>query len=165
MAAWRIGLAGLVVSCLLVSGCGDPPTKVGDVCQTDDHCGAIEDGFALTCDHSIPGGACAVEGCTPDDFTTEDVSEDEGTCPAGSRCVREGEDLFVCRRACSQQSDCGEVIVCRKRCELVGEEEKCHTECKNEMECAPFWDMDRSAVPENAPRACILKGRLYRTRD
>jgi hypothetical protein len=100
----------------------------------------------------------------------------------------------VCRRECSQQSDCNEVIVCASNPEKTREcikdctdpeascESKCASdqecmdkcnaclqkclemkECKNAMECAPFWDMDRSDVPEGAPRACILRDRLYRS--
>lgn len=159
----------LLSSVALVAGCGDPPTKVGDVCQIDDHCGGTEASFALVCDTTIPGGACMVEGCTPDDPATE-ADEDDGTCPDGSRCVRECPEGVkncpeeqarnVCRRTCDQQSDCGEVIRCREVCETVDEVEKCKVECKNEMECTPFW----SPLPEDAddpPRACILKGRLF----
>jgi hypothetical protein len=106
-----------------------------------------------------------VTGCTPDDPLTEDTNEEVG-CPEGSRCVKEvlclaGAECEVCRRTCDQQSDCGEVIVCRERCETVDNVEKCSIECKNEMECTPFW----SPLPEEAddpPRACILKGRLYK---
>jgi hypothetical protein len=147
---------------LLLAGCGDPPTKVGDVCQRNEHCGAEEDGFSLVCDTGIFGGSCTVQGCTSDDHTTPAVDEDEGTCPADSRCVREGEEDYYCRRTCNQQSDCGEVIVCREVCKEEEDVEVCSEECKNEMECSPFWDMDRDEVPEDAPRACIMKRALYR---
>jgi hypothetical protein len=162
-------LVVVLSSVALITGCGDPPTKVGDVCQIDDHCGGTEGTFTLACDISIPGGACMVQGCTPDDPATE-ADEDDGSCPDGSRCVVEcpegvrncdtEEAMYLCRRSCDQQSDCGEVIVCRERCETVDEVEKCSIECKNEMECTPFW----SPLPEEAddpPRACILKGRLF----
>lgn len=151
---------------LLLAGCGDPPTKIGDVCQNAGHCGDKEGEFDLVCDTGIPGGSCTVKGCTPDDHTTPAVAEDEGTCPADSRCVREVDKTTVyrdyCRRSCNQQSDCGEVIVCREVCKEEDGEEVCSEECKNEMECSPFWDMDRDEVPEDAPRACIMKRALYR---
>ena len=166
---WVI-LVVVLSSVALVAGCGDPPTKVGDVCQIDDHCGATEGDFTLACDITIPGGACMVQGCTPDNPATE-ADEDDGSCPDGSRCVVEcpmgaancdaAAAMNLCRRTCDQQSDCGEVIVCRERCETVDNVEKCSIECKNEMECTPFW----SPLPEDAedpPRACILKGRLYK---
>lgn len=146
----------------LLAGCGDPPTKVGDVCQVDLHCGAAEDGFDLECDNGIPGGSCTVMGCTSDDPDTPAVDEDEPTCPSGSRCVREGETDYFCRRSCNQQSDCGEVIKCNLVCKEEDGEEVCNEECKNEMECSPFWDMNRDDVPEDAPRACIMKRALYR---
>jgi len=163
---WVI-LVVVLSSVALIAGCGDPPSKVGDVCQIDDHCGGTEGSFALACDTSIPGGACMVTGCTPDDPATPDVNEDDGTCPDGSRCVKEivcpdgASECNLCRRTCDQQSDCGEVIVCKEVCETVDNVEKCETKCKNEMECTPFW----SPLPEGAddpPRACILKGRLYK---
>lgn len=197
---WVI-LVVLTSSIALIAGCGDPPTKVGDVCQIPDHCGGTEGTFALTCDTSIPGGACMVEGCIGDDPLTE-ANEDDGSCPDGSRCVKEVECpdeaavCFRCRRTCDQQSDCGEVIVCRERCETVDNVEKCSIECKNEMECTPFWspllesddcdNMETSCLNEcgeedqacedictadkkrcnsradDPPRACILKGRLYK---
>ncbi len=146
---------------IIVAGCGDEPTKVGDVCLVDEHCGAAESGFTLFCDNGIPGGSCSVLGCTSDDPTTDDA-EDQGTCPDSSRCVREGESDYYCRRSCNQQSDCGEVIVCSEVCKVEEEVEICSEECKNEMECSPFWDMDRDDVPEDAPRACIMKRALYR---
>ncbi|MFC1655118.1 hypothetical protein ACFL2F_04865 [Myxococcota bacterium] len=163
-------LVVLMSSIALIAGCGDPPTKVGDVCQIDDHCGGTEGTFELACDITIPGGACMVQACTADDPLTE-TNEDDGSCPDGSRCVIEcpmnakecpvEQSMNICRRTCDQQSDCGEVIVCRERCETVDNVEKCSIECKNEMECTPFW----SPLPEDAddpPRACILKGRLFK---
>jgi hypothetical protein len=166
---WAIFIV-LLSSVALVAGCGDPPTKVGDVCQIDDHCGGTEGSFALVCDITIPGGSCMVQGCTPDNPVTEDIDEDDGTCPDGSRCVIEcpmgvkdctaEESMNVCRRTCDQQSDCGEVIVCKEKCETVDEVEKCSIECKNEMECTPFWSPLPDEV-DDPPRACILKGRLY----
>jgi hypothetical protein len=162
----------------LVCGCGDPPTQIGEVCQTDQHCGATEGTLTLTCDHLIPGGSCTVSTCTVDDPTTE-MAEDEASCPTGSRCVREhtyrfqdenicrGTDIkkcfgtedtrLVCRRECGQQSECNEVILCGKKCETVDEVEVCEEEYKNRMECVPFW----SVIPEDnddAPRACVLFG-------
>jgi hypothetical protein len=164
-------LVVLLSSAALVTGCGDLPTKVGDVCQIDDHCGGTEGTFELACDLTIPGGSCMVQGCTPDKPDTPDINEDDGTCPDGSRCVREcpmgaktcdiEDALDLCRRTCDQQSDCGEVIVCGIVCETVEGKETCKEKCKNEMECTPFW----SPLPEDAddpPRACILKGRLYK---
>ena len=167
---WVI-LIMLLSSLALVAGCGDPPTKVGDVCQIDDHCGGAEGTFELACDVTIPGGVCMVQGCIAD---IPDTPEDEGdgSCPDGSRCVVECPlgakecdielAMNLCRRTCDQQSDCGEVIVCGIVCETDDEgKETCSEKCKNEMECAPFW----SPLPEDAedpPRACILKGRLYK---
>ena len=205
---WVI-LVVVLSSLVLVAGCGDPPTKVGDVCQIDDHCGGAEGTFELACDISIPGGVCMVQGCTADDKATPE-DEDDGTCPDGSRCVMEcPEDddacangdiewsLNLCRRTCDQQSDCGEVIVCGIVCETDDEGvETCSEKCKNEMECAPFWspllesgDCDQMEVAcltecgdedqtckdkcstdkkqcksraDDPPRACILKGRLFK---
>jgi len=147
------------------------PTKVGDVCQIDEHCGGTEGDFTLACDTTIPGGVCMVQGCTADDPATE-ADEDDGSCPGGSRCVAEcpagvtecpiAQATNICRRTCDQQSDCGEVIVCGTVCETNDDgKETCSEKCKNEMECAPFW----SPLPEDAddpPRACILKGRLFK---
>ena len=187
----KLGMFLLVMG-ILSSGCGDEPTKVGNVCQTDQHCGGTEATFQLFCDNSIPGGYCTIDNCIMDDPETEDIAEDKESCPEGSRCVREGEDSFLCRKECSQQNDCGEVIVCRANPEEIDEciedctddlftcdlkcgsnsecldecakcVEKCEdiVECKNEMECAPFWDLPLEDTPDDAPRACILKNRKY----
>jgi hypothetical protein len=166
------------------AGCGDLPTRVGDFCQTDQHCGSGEQSFTLTCDHNMPGGSCTVTECTPDDPDTLDVAEDETSCPAGSRCVLElartsnkclgaSETHLVCRRSCEQQSDCAEAILCGKSCELVDDKEVCHEECKNRMMCVPFWGhlpdyenwpdparkADAEKAAENPPRACVLYGK------
>lgn len=160
---------------LAVASCGEPATRVGSVCQTSDHCNKTEDNLALTCDNSIPGGSCTVTPCTPDDPATPDA-EDRASCPEGSRCVREcpagvrcdglaRQTVLACRRACSQQADCHEVIVCAPVCSpLDGGGEECHEECKNQMECIPFWDLSASelAAKDDPPRACVLKGRHYR---
>jgi hypothetical protein len=152
----------------LVCGCGDPPTQIGEVCQSDQHCGAAEGTLTLTCDHSIPGGSCTVSTCTVDDPATPEVAEDETSCPTGSRCIREHihsgkkcrgteETRYVCRRECGQQSECNEVILCGEKCEMVDDVEVCQEECKNRMECVPFW----SVIPEDnddPPRACVLFG-------
>jgi len=179
--AW-LSFAGCLVIAAL-AGCGDLPTRVGDVCQTDEHCGSGEQNFTLTCDHAVPGGSCTVRECTPDDPDTLDLTEGETSCPAGSRCVLElarmtnkclgaTETRLVCRRSCEQQSDCGEAILCGKSCEMVDDKEVCHEECKNSMMCVPFWNhlpdyenwpdttrkSDAQEAAENPPRACVLYG-------
>jgi hypothetical protein len=171
-------LIALPVSMVLALGaasCGEPATRVGGVCQTSDHCGGGENNLALVCDNSIPGGSCTVTPCTPDDPATPEA-EDKTSCPEGSRCVREcpagvrcdsvdRETVLVCRRGCSQQADCHEVIVCGPVCTpLDGGGEECHEECKNQMECIPFWDLASAELSEkdDPPRACVLKGRHYR---
>lgn len=147
---WVI-LVVVLSSVALIAGCGDPPTKVGDVCQMDEHCGGTEGSFNLLCDVSIPGGSCVVENCTPEepppDKDTPDVPEDEGTCPSGSRCIREcpqgaeacleTEIRNVCRRSCDQQSDCGEVIVCRWKYDKADacKEDCCTEECNGNEIC------------------------------
>jgi hypothetical protein len=162
---------GIIVLALwglaLVGGCSDLPTMVGEVCQTDDHCGGQEESLTLTCDHAVPGGSCTVSECTPDNPDTEAL-EDEMSCPQGARCVQEHVTFakkcrgteptrFVCRRECEQQSDCGEVILCGLKCEIVDDEEVCEEECKNRMECVPFWSSIPADVDE-PPRACVLYG-------
>jgi hypothetical protein len=149
----------------ITGGCSDVPTRVGDVCQIDDHCGGAEGSLSLKCDNSIPGGACTVESCTMDNPDTTDVAEDLQSCPEGSRCVREGANLYLCRRACEQLSDCREVIVCGQKCETDDNGvETCSQECKNNMECTPFWDLPDETLKTmtpSPPRACILKGHRF----
>jgi len=146
---------GIALAVLLLAGiqggCGTP-TRVGEVCQTNDHCGKEGD-FQLTCDLSVPGGTCALVGCTPDDPTTTGVAEDEDSCPEGSRCVKEGTNVNICRRSCSIPTDCREAVYCAQECADQGN--SCKTKCKNHMQCLPFWQM--ATVPEDAPRACIFK--------
>jgi hypothetical protein len=167
---WVI-LVGLLFSPALIAGCGDLPTRVGDVCQIDDHCWGTEGSFEFVCDVTIPGGVCMVPGCTPDDPATEE-NEDDGSCPNGSRCVVEcpqdaeecpiEQTMNICRRDCDQQSDCGEVIVCNTVCNPDEEGiEICKEECQNEMKCTSFW-VPLPEDEEDSPRACILKGRLYK---
>jgi len=176
-------ILALLAVVALSAGCGDPPTMVGEVCQTDDHCGGSEQDLSLTCDHSVPGGSCTVTECELDNPDTLDVAEDLETCPEGSRCVREfirtapkcdkdTETRLVCRRSCTQQGDCGEVILCDPSCKEVDGEEVCSTECKNRIMCVPFWshmpdpedyqdpedEAAAEAAAEEPPRACIVYG-------
>jgi hypothetical protein len=168
---------------LLLPGC-EPATHIGDPCQLDPHCGGREDNLDLECDNTIPGGSCTVADCTLDDPATAGA-EDASSCPSGSRCVQEckvevkcqtiggqqscawacksdGSTALRCRRACQQQSDCREVIVCGPKCEMVEDQEVCHQECTNHSECVRFWPLPSSELDEltDAPRACVQKGTL-----
>jgi len=138
--------------------CGSPPTKIGNDCQTDAHCGGQESQLTLTCDHTIPGGSCTVDSCTPDDPATVKVDESDG-CPDGARCVTEKDDRNVCRRACERSVDCGEVVLCAEACASEGS--GCKTECKNRMLCLPFrakQSQETDEEYEKIPRTCLVEG-------
>jgi len=166
----------VTVVSLLGSGC-DLPTRVGSVCQLDQHCGGKEGELQLVCDHQLPGGLCTVEGCTPDNPDTLDVAEDAASCPPGTRCVLEksplmhrcktsGEVRAVCRPQCTHRGECPEVMFCGTRCFEQNGEEVCVEECPNRMECVPFWthlpdpnaSEEAKKQAENPPRACVLYG-------
>lgn len=170
-------VAGLLPGLLALS-CNGPASRIGQVCQQDQHCGGEEEGLTLSCDFQTPGGSCTVTDCTPDDPDTLDVAEDEQSCPAGSRCVREKNPLsyrckgatetrLVCRPECGQRGDCPEVIVCSQKCTSDDNgNETCQEVCENRMECVPFWShlpdanlsAEAAAAAENPPRACVLYG-------
>ena len=122
----RMGLPTLigVLGALVVLGCGDPPSLVGQACQTDDHCGT-EAGQALTCDHAIPGGYCTLTGCDP---------ESPQACPKGAMCVTEA-DATACRQVCKTVLDCREVIACNPDPDCDPAQEKCGQVCENAMAC------------------------------
>jgi hypothetical protein len=61
---------------------------VGALCQDDAACAG-----AATCLGAMPGGYCAIEGCTA------------GSCPAGAACVKFDGEL-MCLQACNGDGDC-----------------------------------------------------------
>ncbi len=122
---WWMGMTAAAVA-LLASGCGDPPSLVGEPCQTDDHCGT-EAGLALTCEHAVPGGYCTLIGCDPEVTTS---------CPKGSICVAQG-DSTACLRSCETVLDCREVIACRPDPDCDPGLEQCDQQCDNRMQCVP----------------------------
>jgi len=111
---------------LVVMSCGDPPSLVGQPCQTDDHCGT-EAGLDLTCDHAVPGGYCTLAGCDPDA---------PSGCPQGSLCVTEA-DTTACRLLCETVLDCREVMACGPDPDCDPALETCHQVCANAMRCVP----------------------------
>lgn len=127
----------------LLSGCGDEPSRIGQPCQDDAHCGT-EAGLELVCDHTIPGGSCTLRGCDP---------VQPGSCPKGALCVTEGEGAdgtTACRRACDDVLDCREVIACGPEPDCDPTAEKCGERCADAMRCAlldPAGDAD-------GPRFC-----------
>ena len=140
----RIPMVIALAFALSMTACGDPPTRIGQTCQTDAHCGN-EGEFSLSCDHSIPGGACTLEGCDP---------AQTSSCPAGAVCMPEGDES-ACRLACQQAFDCREVIACRPdpACQEV---EGCEEHCDNAMTCAPA---DPEADPiASSPHGCVFTG-------
>lgn len=125
---WWIGTAA-VLTTLWAMGCGDPPSLVGQPCQTDDHCGT-EAGLQLTCEHEVPGGYCTLTGCDPETPTT---------CPKGSVCVVQ-ENATACLRTCETVLDCREVIACRPDPDCDPGLEQCDQVCDNAMQCVPSPD-------------------------
>ncbi len=125
------------------AGCGDVPSRIGEPCQTDAHCGTA-DGQALVCDHTIPGGSCTLRGCDPG------LPE---SCPAGALCVAEQDAPAAggsCRRACDDVLDCRAVIACGPEPDCDPTAEQCGEHCANAMRCALL----DPAGDEDGPRIC-----------
>ena len=118
------GLAAMLALALALWGCGEPPSLVGEPCQTDDHCGT-EDGLALSCDHAVPGGYCTLTGCDPDAADA---------CPKGATCTLVG-DQAACLRTCETVLDCREVIACGPAPDCDPGVEDCKEVCDNAMRC------------------------------
>ena len=74
---------------------------VGSLCAGEAECAAD-----TVCVHTLPGGYCSIEGCTPD------------LCPAGSVCV-EYAGAPICMRLCTADGDCDAAPGAERRCEVV----------------------------------------------
>jgi hypothetical protein len=134
--------------CALAAGAAcEGGTRIGAPCQLDAHCGQ-EQGFALVCQTSVPGGSCTLRDCTPDDPATPE-DESLGSCPASARCVRDGiRPRYLCRLACWTPADCRPIWDCQAG------------DCRNAVRCAlvhPSDDPLATEPPPDAPRACAYQ--------